>query len=78
MMKWMAGVPGKDGTDWEGGVYKVSMEFTEEYPSRPPKCRFFSGSGGSTACSGFSAGDVVSTRTTGEALYMHSTYLSRD
>lgn len=43
MMKWMAGVPGKEGTDWEGGVYKVSMEFTEEYPSRPPKCRFYSG-----------------------------------
>ena len=41
MMKWEAGIPGKAGTDWEGGVYKVHMEFSEEYPSRPPKCRFF-------------------------------------
>ena len=36
--KWTAGIPGKAGTDWEGGVYQVSMEFNEEYPSRPPKC----------------------------------------
>lgn len=38
--KWTAGIPGKAGTDWEGGVYQVSMEFSEEYPSRPPKCKF--------------------------------------
>mmetsp|Transcript_1771 Transcript_1771/g.3891 ORF Transcript_1771/g.3891 Transcript_1771/m.3891 type:complete len:160 (+) Transcript_1771:144-623(+) len=40
MMKWEAGIPGKEGSDWEGGVYKVHMEFSEEYPSRPPKCKF--------------------------------------
>lgn len=40
MMRWEAGVPGKDGTDWEGGVFKVSMEFSEDYPSKPPKCKF--------------------------------------
>lgn len=40
---WEAGVPGKAGTDWEGGVYKVRMEFSEEYPSRPPKCKFVRG-----------------------------------
>jgi ubiquitin-protein ligase len=38
MFVWQAGIPGKAGTDWEGGVYKVSMEFSEEYPSKPPKC----------------------------------------
>jgi ubiquitin-conjugating enzyme E2 I len=38
IMKWEAGVPGKEGTDWEGGVFKVSMEFSEDYPSKPPKC----------------------------------------
>jgi ubiquitin-conjugating enzyme E2 I len=37
---WEAGVPGKEGTDWAGGTYKVRMEFSEEYPSRPPKCKF--------------------------------------
>lgn len=39
IMKWEAGIPGKEGTDWENGIYKVSMEFTEDYPSKPPKCR---------------------------------------
>lgn len=38
IMKWEAGVPGKEGTDWEGGIFKVSMEFSEDYPSKPPKC----------------------------------------
>jgi ubiquitin-conjugating enzyme E2 I len=38
MFHWEAGVPGKAGTDWEGGVYKVSMEFGDEYPAKPPKC----------------------------------------
>ncbi len=39
IMKWDAGIPGKEGTDWENGVYKVSMEFSEDYPSKPPKCK---------------------------------------
>jgi ubiquitin-conjugating enzyme E2 I len=39
MFKWVAGVPGKSDTDWEGGVYKVTMEFSPDYPSVPPKCR---------------------------------------
>ena len=43
MFQWQAGIPGKKGTDWEGGVYKVSMEFSEEYPSKPPKCTYRSG-----------------------------------
>jgi ubiquitin-conjugating enzyme E2 I len=37
---WEAGIPGKKGTNWEGGVYKVRMEFSDEYPSRPPRCKF--------------------------------------
>lgn len=40
IMSWDAGIPGKTGTDWEGGVYKVTMDFSEEYPSKPPKCKF--------------------------------------
>mmetsp|Transcript_19307 Transcript_19307/g.22069 ORF Transcript_19307/g.22069 Transcript_19307/m.22069 type:complete len:160 (+) Transcript_19307:87-566(+) len=40
IMIWDAGIPGKVKTDWEGGVYKVTMEFSEEYPSKPPKCKF--------------------------------------
>ena len=40
IMKWEAGIPGKEGTDWEGGVYKILIDFPEEYPSNPPVFRF--------------------------------------
>ena len=40
LFKWTAGIPGKKGTDWEGGLYRLTMEFSEEYPSKPPKCKF--------------------------------------
>jgi ubiquitin-conjugating enzyme E2 I len=40
MMKWQAGIPGKDGTCWAGGEYRLTMEFSEDYPTRPPKCQF--------------------------------------
>jgi len=33
-------IPGKAGTLWEGGMYKLTMDFTEEYPTKPPKCKF--------------------------------------
>lgn len=38
--KWEAGIPGVANTDWEGGVYKLTMEFTDDYPAKPPKCKF--------------------------------------
>lgn len=28
------------GSLWEGGEYCLTMEFSEEYPSKPPKCKF--------------------------------------
>eukprot|EP00557_Chaetoceros_sp_GSL56_P006830 CAMPEP_0176495806 /NCGR_PEP_ID=MMETSP0200_2-20121128/10862_1 /TAXON_ID=947934 /ORGANISM="Chaetoceros sp., Strain GSL56" /LENGTH=157 /DNA_ID=CAMNT_0017893727 /DNA_START=150 /DNA_END=623 /DNA_ORIENTATION=+ len=40
LMTWEVGIPGKEGTDWEGGLFKVRMEFTDEYPSKPPRCKF--------------------------------------
>jgi hypothetical protein len=36
-MKWNCFIPGKKGTDWEGGFYPLSMEFTDDYPAKPPK-----------------------------------------
>ena len=42
IMKWEAGIPGKEDTDWAGGTFKVSMEFSEDYPSKPPKCKSLS------------------------------------
>lgn len=39
-MKWQCKIPGKKGSIWEGGEYLLLMDFSEEYPSKPPKCKF--------------------------------------
>ena len=33
-MNWDCSVPGKEGTPWEGGEYTITMEFSDEYPSK--------------------------------------------
>ncbi len=38
-MKWKCHIPGKDATDWEGGFFPLTMEFTEDYPTKPPKVK---------------------------------------
>lgn len=43
LMNWTTGIPGKPGTIWENGLYTVTISFTEEYPTKPPKCKFDSG-----------------------------------
>jgi len=30
-------------TDWEGGHFPLTLHFTEDYPSRPPDCKFPAG-----------------------------------
>ncbi|KAG2158473.1 ubiquitin-conjugating enzyme/RWD-like protein [Suillus bovinus] len=40
LMEWEVGIPGKAGTPWEGGLFKLTMTFPEDYPSKPPKCKF--------------------------------------
>ncbi|XP_078487406.1 SUMO-conjugating enzyme UBC9-B-like [Ciona intestinalis] len=40
LMNWECAIPGKKGTSWEGGLYKIRMIFKDDYPSSPPKCRF--------------------------------------
>ncbi|GAB4816303.1 hypothetical protein N2152v2_003349 [Parachlorella kessleri] len=40
LMKWKCYIPGKEKTEWQGGLYPLSMEFTEDYPAKPPKCKF--------------------------------------
>uniref|UniRef100_A0A7N0UXG0 UBC core domain-containing protein n=1 Tax=Kalanchoe fedtschenkoi TaxID=63787 RepID=A0A7N0UXG0_KALFE len=27
-------------TDWEGGFFPITLHFSEDYPSKPPKCKF--------------------------------------
>lgn len=36
-MKWKCYIPGKANTDWDGGFYPLTMEFSEDYPAKPPK-----------------------------------------
>ena len=37
---WECGIPGPKGTPWEGGLYKINLKFSEEYPVIAPKCVF--------------------------------------
>ncbi|PON94236.1 Ubiquitin-fold modifier-conjugating enzyme [Trema orientale] len=40
LMVWQCIIPGKPSTDWEGGNFPLSLHFSEDYPSKPPKCKF--------------------------------------
>ncbi|KAG5438025.1 hypothetical protein PCANB_000372 [Pneumocystis canis] len=40
LMNWSVGIPGRPKTNWEGGMFKLVMFFPEEYPTKPPKCKF--------------------------------------
>jgi ubiquitin-conjugating enzyme E2 A len=37
---WEATIFGPEECMWEGGIFPLSMKFSEEYPSKPPKVRF--------------------------------------
>lgn len=40
LMHWECAIPGKKDTPWEGGLYRLTMQFKDDYPSTPPKCKF--------------------------------------
>eukprot|EP01013_Petalomonas_cantuscygni_P021201 TRINITY_DN40299_c0_g1_i1.p1 TRINITY_DN40299_c0_g1~~TRINITY_DN40299_c0_g1_i1.p1 ORF type:complete len:166 (-),score=15.74 TRINITY_DN40299_c0_g1_i1:203-700(-) len=40
LLKWEAGIPGKEGGLWAGATYNLVLEFSEDYPAKPPKCQF--------------------------------------
>ena len=40
IMAWKAVIFGPQGTIWDGGVFRLSMEFSEEYPNKAPKVMF--------------------------------------
>lgn len=40
IMKWNAVIFGPEGTIWDGGVFRLSIEFTEEYPNKAPNVKF--------------------------------------
>ena len=41
-MQWEAIIFGPDDTEWEGGVFRLNVEYTEDYPTKPPKVQFLS------------------------------------
>jgi len=40
LIKWDCGIPGQKGTNWAGGTFPLCIEFSEDYPTKPPICRF--------------------------------------
>lgn len=40
VLTWLAVIFGPDDTPWEGGTFRLLLEFTEEYPNKPPAVRF--------------------------------------
>lgn len=39
LKNWDVGIPGREKTIWEGGLFKLSLIFPDEYPTKPPKCK---------------------------------------
>ena len=37
LLRWKCSIPGREGTDWQGGFFPLTMEFSEDYPAKPPK-----------------------------------------
>ncbi|KAG9397084.1 Ubiquitin-conjugating enzyme [Carpediemonas membranifera] len=40
LFDWVCGIPGKEGTIWEGCCLRLFMQFSSDYPAKPPKCMF--------------------------------------
>ena len=40
LLKWVCQIPGKKDTLWGSGFYPLTMEISEDYPSKPPECHF--------------------------------------
>ena len=40
IMKWHAVIFGPDDTAWEDGTFKLSVDFTEDYPNKAPTVKF--------------------------------------
>ena len=40
IMNWDAVIFGPEDTPWEGGTFRLSLEFTEDYPNKSPTVKF--------------------------------------
>ena len=39
-MSWDAVIFGPDDTPWDGGSFRLTMDFSEDYPNKPPSVKF--------------------------------------
>jgi len=39
-MRWHAVIFGPEGTLWDGAILRLSLDFSEEFPNKPPTVRF--------------------------------------
>eukprot|EP01056_Protomagalhaensia_sp_Gyna25_P004698 Protomagalhaensia_sp_Gyna_25__4697@NODE_44_length_6376_cov_50_956288_g33_i0_p5_GENE_NODE_44_length_6376_cov_50_956288_g33_i0NODE_44_length_6376_cov_50_956288_g33_i0_p5_ORF_typecomplete_len194_score15_22UQ_con/PF00179_26/3_4e54ProkE2_B/PF14461_6/4_9e07RWD/PF05773_22/0_028_NODE_44_length_6376_cov_50_956288_g33_i018902471 len=37
---WSAVILGPEGTVWQGGIFRLSLSFPEDYPTKPPDVKF--------------------------------------
>ena len=40
LFQWEAVIFGPEDTIWEGGIFKLHLEFSEDYPNKAPKVKF--------------------------------------
>jgi ubiquitin-conjugating enzyme E2 I len=40
LLNWECAIPGCIKTPWEGGLFEVTMNFSLDYPTIPPVCKF--------------------------------------
>ena len=40
IMSWHAVIFGPEDSPWEGGTFNLTLDFTEEYPNKPPQVKF--------------------------------------
>lgn len=42
IMQWNAIIFGPEGTVWEDGIFRLTLEFSEDYPQKAPNVKFVS------------------------------------
>lgn len=42
ILSWHGVIFGPEDTPWEGGTFKVTLQFSEEYPNKAPVVKFVS------------------------------------
>ena len=40
ILKWHCVIVGPEGTIWENGIFKLDLQFNEDYPKAPPSAKF--------------------------------------